>query len=58
MIQIRAFYGAWKTVTKEQAREFITVLMDGMMCPKKQKIEIAQQHVKGIAVSELLEVPV
>lgn len=58
MIEIRAFYGAWKTVTKEQARKFIMVLMDGMMCPEIQKIEIAQQRVKGITISELLEVPV
>jgi len=57
MIQIRAFYSTWKAVTKEQAREFIIGFMNGMMCPEIQKIEIAQQHVKGITISELLEEP-
>lgn len=56
MIQIRAFYGAWRAVTKEKARAFILKLMDGMMCSDSMKIEIAQRHVKGINVSELLEV--
>lgn len=55
MVQIRAWYGNWKEVTEEKARDFISCLMYGMTCPDEQKIEIVQKHLKGISIGELLK---
>lgn len=55
MIQIRAWYGGWKEVTEVKAKDFISFLIYGMMCPDAKKIEIAQRHLKGISVMELLK---
>lgn len=56
MIQIRGIMSDWREVTKEQAKRFISFMIAGTMTGDEQKrIEMAQRHLKGITVEELLK---
>ena len=46
----------WREVTKEQAKRFISFMIAGTMTGDEQhRIELAQRHLKGITVEELLK---
>jgi len=56
MIQIKAFFGDWKEVTKDEAKKFVRNLESGMMCKTKKKIEIINKnHLRGITYEELFD---
>ncbi len=55
-IYIRGLVSDWREVTREQAERFIRFIIGGTMCgDKNYKHEIAQEHLKGITVEELLK---
>jgi len=57
MIKIKAFFGNWKEVDKEQAKRFVKHLMAGIVTTSDidEKIEIIEgKHLQGITVRELL----
>ena len=43
MIQIKAFFGDWKEVTKDEAKKFVRNLESGMMCKTKKENRNHQQ---------------
>jgi len=56
MIQIKAFFGDWKEVTKDEAKKFVRKLESGMMCKTKKKIEIINKnYLRGITYEELFD---
>ena len=56
-IQIKAYFGDWKTVSKEQAKDFVKTMMKGMQAvPEAKKPAIIEEkHLRGISVKELLK---
>lgn len=56
-IQIKSHFGDWKTVSKEQAKDFVKTIMKGMNAvPEAKKAEIIEEkHLHGITVKELLK---
>ena len=56
-IQIKSHFGDWKTVSKEQAKDFVKTMMKGMNAvPEAKKAEIIEEkHLRGITVKELLK---
>ena len=59
MIKIRAFFGNWKEVDKEQAKRFIKHFMAGIVTTSdiNKKIEMVEsKHLQGITVRELLQI--
>lgn len=57
MIKIKAWFGDWKEVDKEQAKRFVKYLMEGIVISDiNKKIEIIEgKHLQGITVRELLQ---
>lgn len=58
MIQIRAFFGDWKTVDKAKAKHFVIGIMSGMLAvstPEKRAAIVEERHLHGITVKELME---
>ncbi len=58
MIKIRAFFGDWKEVDKEQSKRFVKHLMAGIVTTSdiNKKIEMVEgKHLQGITVRELLQ---
>ena len=51
-IQIRAWYSGWRTVDRDKALQFVTLLKSGMMCRNKNKW-INENHLRGITCEEL-----
>ena len=57
MIKIKAFFGNWKEVDKEQAKKFITHFMSSITTTSdiNKKIALVEgKHLQGITVKELL----
>ena len=56
-IQIKSYFGNWKTVPKEQAKDFVKIMMKGMNAvPEAKKPAIIEEkHLRGISVKELLK---
>ena len=57
-IQIRAFYGDWRTVCAKDAAKFVKHMMSNMpgIGSRDSKIErINEKHLRGTTVRELLE---
>lgn len=55
MIQIKAWFGDWNTVSIEQARRFAKTMMQGAQAIKQsEKIAwLESEHLRGITVAEL-----
>ena len=55
MIQIKAWFGDWAEVDKEQARKFCKSMMKGATAiPQNKKAEwLEEKHLRGITVAEL-----
>jgi len=59
MIKIKAWFGDWKEVDKEQAKRFVKHLMTGIVTTSdiNKKIEMIEgKHLQGITVRELLQI--
>ena len=59
VIQIKAFYGDWRIVTKEEAVAFVKLMIDGFQAissTAKKYQRINEKHIKGITVEELKDV--
>ncbi len=57
MIKIKAWFGDWKEVDKEQAKRFVKHFMAGIVTTSdiNKKIEMVEgKHLQGITVRELL----
>ena len=56
MIEIRSFFSDWHEVSKEQANEYVSNLMQRMTALKKseQIAFIEQKRLRGISVKDLL----
>ena len=57
MIQIRAYYGDWKTVEEEHAKNFVIWNLTNMpaISSLKERIKrVNEKHLRGIKVEELL----
>ena len=57
MIKIRAFFGDWKEVDKEQAKNFVKHFMTGIVTASdiNKKIALVEgKYLQGITVKELL----
>ena len=57
MIKIRAFFGDWKEVDKEQAKNFVKHFMAGIVTTsdiKKKNEMVEGKHLQGITIRELL----
>lgn len=56
MIEVKAWYGGWHTVSAEQAIRFVRNLMDGATAlkPEEKQSYIASKHLRGVTVEELL----
>ena len=55
-IYIKAYYGDWKQVTKEEAKKFCDSLMSMMTGAKNDETRIKiinEKHLKGITYEEL-----
>lgn len=58
MIKIKAWFGDWVEVDREQAKKFITHFMSGITTTSdiSKKIEMVEgKHLQGITVRELLQ---
>lgn len=57
MIQIKAFFGDWKSADKDHAKRFVKHMIQGMVAvsdySERARI-IEQKHLRGIAVAELM----
>ncbi len=59
MVKIKAFFGDWKEVDKEQAKNFVKHFMAGIVITSdiNKKIEMVEsKHLQGITVRELLQI--
>lgn len=56
-MKIKAWFGDWRKVGEEQARQFVTCLMSGMVAVKEEKKAalVESNHLRGSTVSALLE---
>ena len=57
MIKIKAWFGDWKEVDKEQAKRFVKHFMAGIVTTSdiNKKIALVEgKHLQGITVKELL----
>ena len=57
MIKIKAFFGNWKEVDKEQAKNFVKLFMASIVTTSDINKKIAMvegKHLQGITVRELL----
>ena len=56
MIEIRGFFSDWHEVSKEQAKEYVSNLMQRMTALKKseQIAFIEEKRLRGISVKDLL----
>ena len=54
MIQIKAYFGNWREVDRETARNFVLNLMERMPSRLGKIDLINQKHVRGITAQELL----
>jgi hypothetical protein len=57
MIKIKAWFGDWKEVDKEQAKKFVKHFIAGIVTTSdmNKKIEIVEGHLQGITVKEVLK---
>ena len=56
-IQIRAFFGDWKTVNKDVAKQFVISFMSRITTSSnvEKRMELTNRHIKGITVQALLK---
>jgi hypothetical protein len=52
-IYIKGFFGDWKEVSKEKAKEYIENIKTMNATSQKEQNKIRQKHLKGIKVEEL-----
>ena len=57
MIKVKAWFGKWKTVSKEQAKRFVKTMRSGNVCMNDDEFEtyMNEKHLKGITVKELMK---
>ena len=57
MIRIKAWFGKWKTVSKEQAKRFVKAMRSGNVCMNDNEFEtyMNEKHLKGITVKESMK---
>lgn len=55
MIEVKAWYGGWHTVTAEQAIRFARKLIDGATGLKSEEKQsyIVSKHLRGVTAEEL-----
>lgn len=56
-IKIKAFFGDWKEVSREQAQRFVRVLYSGMTaCNHEKKVKLIEaNHLQGISFDDLMK---
>lgn len=55
-IYIKAYYGEWEPVSKEEAKRFCNFLMSGMQAVRGREAKIKiinERHLKGITYEQL-----
>lgn len=52
-IYIKGFFGDWKEVSKEKAKEYISNIPTMNATNDKERNKIRQKHLKGIKVEDL-----
>ena len=56
MIEIKAWFGDWKEVTKEYAQEFIKDFISRMTVGNEEhRIKQAEKHLRGITYEQLFQ---